>query len=240
MFIRLPINMIELALTFERKPVNTFYLDKDVILIGRDPTCDVRIDNAGVSRHHARIEKAGDIYTLIDLNSGNGTFVRGERVTKHNLNNGDEIGIWNYSIFFKIPQAEPEKAEQAKAQKIDPEMTIAVNIKQLELKQKERASPFTAYLAYQENKRDVNYSIMKTTIFFGTSSKCEFKISGWFLLPRQAMVVRDEMGFRFVNFGKNTVGKVNDQPADDHRLKNGDIITIGGRKYKFTMGIPPK
>jgi pSer/pThr/pTyr-binding forkhead associated (FHA) protein len=233
--------MVELVLTFERKPVNTFYIDKDIILIGRDPTCDLRIDNAGVSRHHARIEKAGDTYTLIDLNSGNGTFVRGERVSKHNLNSGDEIGIWNYSIFFKIPQAEPEKAAtEAKAQKIDPEMTIAVNIKQLELKQKERASPFTAYLAFQENKRDVNFSIMKTTTFFGKSPKCEFKIGGFFTLPRQAMLVRDEMGFRFVNFGKNTAGKVNNQPVDDYRLKNGDVIVVGGRQFKFTMGIPPK
>ncbi|MFA5795105.1 MAG: FHA domain-containing protein [Candidatus Brocadiia bacterium] len=232
--------MVELVLTFERKPVNTFHIDKDTILIGRDPTCDVRIDNSGISRHHAKIEKQNDVYVLSDLGSGNGTFVKGEKVTKHYLNDGDEIAIWNYSIFFKIPKNEVEKVDKFDVQKIDPEHTIALNVKQLELKQKERASPFTAYLTYQEKKRDVNYSIMKSATFFGKSSKCEFKISGWFIQPRHAMIIRDEIGFRFINFSKSALGKVNNQPVDDYRLKGGDVLEIGALKIKFNMGLPPK
>lgn len=232
--------MVELTLTFERKPVNTFRLDKETILIGRDPTCDVRIDNVGISRHHARIEKHGDVYTLIDLGSGNGTFVQGKRVTNHNLNDGDEISIWNYSIFFKLPLAEAKKAEVV-AEKIDPERTIAIDGRQLDLKQKERASPFTAYLTYQDDtKYEQTYSVMKTTTFFGKSPKCEFKIGGWFVLPRHAMIVRDEMGFRFVNFGKGALGTINGQAVDDYRLKNGDNISIGSKTYKFFLGIPQK
>ncbi|MFH1228461.1 MAG: FHA domain-containing protein [Planctomycetota bacterium] len=232
--------MIELVLTFERKPVNTYTFDKDTVLIGRDPTCDVKIDNPGVSRHHAKIEKQNDAYVLSDLDSGNGTFVKGEKITKHYLNDGEEIAIWNYSIFFKIPKTAQEAAAKFDVKKIDPEHTIALNVKQLEIKQKERASPFTAFLTYKENKRDVNYSIMKTTTFFGKSSKCELKISGWFIMPRHAMIVRDELGFRFVNFSKSALGKINNQPVDDYRLKNGDVIDIGSLKSKFNIGLPPK
>ena len=45
-----------------------------------------------VSRHHARINVAGTSVTLEDLDSKNGTFVRGERVRrKMQLKDGDEI-----------------------------------------------------------------------------------------------------------------------------------------------------
>lgn len=45
-----------------------------VIAIGRDATCDVAIDNAKVSRHHARIIYRHGDYVLIDM-STNGTYI---------------------------------------------------------------------------------------------------------------------------------------------------------------------
>lgn len=44
-------------------------------LIGRDPDCDVWLDVAGVSRRHARVRVEGDVVTIEDLGSKNGTFV---------------------------------------------------------------------------------------------------------------------------------------------------------------------
>jgi pSer/pThr/pTyr-binding forkhead associated (FHA) protein len=233
--------MIELTLTFERRPVNTFKLDKDIILIGRDPTCDVRIDNVGISRHHARIEKQGGIYSLTDLDSSNGTFVRGQKITQYNLNNGDEINIWNFSIFFRIPEAEQVKAPETTPQKIDIDATIAIDRKQLELKQKERGSALVAHLGYTDpQKREQNYSIMKTTTFFGKGPKCDFQIGGFFIQHRHCAIIRDEIGFRFINFGNRSRGTVNRQEVDDYRLKNGDVIKIADRTFKFNEGIISK
>lgn len=233
--------MVELTLTFERRPVNTFNLDKDVILIGRDPTCDICIDNVGVSRHHARIEKHDNIYTLFDLGSGNGTFIRGQRITQHNLNNGDEISIWNFSIFFNLPQAEQAKTVDVTPQKIDINATIAIDRRQLEQKQKEKGSSLLAHLSYNEHKKGTaTYAIMKTTTFFGKSPKCDFRIGGFFTQQRHAMIVRDEVGFRFVNLGNHNQGKVNGQKVDDYRLKHGDIIKIWSKTFNFNEGLPPK
>ncbi|MDI6788860.1 MAG: FHA domain-containing protein, partial [Planctomycetota bacterium] len=233
--------MVELTLTFERRPINTFKFDKDVILIGRDPTCDVRIDNVGVSRHHARIEKRDNIYSVSDLGSGNGTFVRGQRVTQHNLNDGDEITIWNFSIFFKLPEAEKPKVVEITPQKIDIDATIAIDRKQLELRQKERSSALLAHLSYTDPKKGVQtFSIMKTSTFFGKSPKCEFQIGGFFTQHRHASIIRDEIGFRFINFGNRSRGMINDQEVDDYRLKNGDVIKIVSRTFKFNEGLPHK
>jgi pSer/pThr/pTyr-binding forkhead associated (FHA) protein len=233
--------MVELTLTFERRPVDTFNLDKDVILIGRDPTCDIRIDNVGVSRHHARIEKHGDIYTLFDLGSSNGTFVHGQRITQYNLNSGDEINIWNFSIFFKRPQDEQINAVDTAPQKIDIDATIAIDRKQLEQKQKEKSSSLLAHLSYNDHKKGtLTYAIMRTTTFFGRGPKCDFRISGFFIQQRHAMIVRDEVGFRFINFGNHSQGKINGQVVDDYRLKHGDTIQIGPQTFNFNEGLPQK
>ncbi len=234
--------MFEITLTYNRKTLNNFKFDKESIIIGRDSTCDVQIDNVGVSRHHARIEKNGDIYMVLDLGSGNGTFIRGKRVTKHNLNDGDEISIWNYSIYFRLPHAKTagrEEAAKSDMKKQDLDMTIAIDPKQLERKQRERASGIAAYLSYQvPNRGTRTHSLMRTVTFFGTGPKCEFKTSGWFYQPRHAMIVRDESGFRFINCSAKKMGTVNGHKVDDGRLKNEDVIQIGHQTYKFFIGLP--
>lgn len=47
-------------------------------LIGSDPSCGGYIPSQTVSRKHARVTRADDIYFLEDLNSSNGTYVGGE------------------------------------------------------------------------------------------------------------------------------------------------------------------
>ena len=63
-------------------------------LIGRDPEATVRIDIGGMSRRHAMIVVDGAYATLEDLDSKNGTYLRGRRVQKPTrLAHGDEIRI---------------------------------------------------------------------------------------------------------------------------------------------------
>src|SRR5437879_492272 len=57
----------------------------DVLRVGRDPTNDVVLDSveaAIVSARHFEIRREGDSYRLFDLNSTNGTFVDGKRVSQ--------------------------------------------------------------------------------------------------------------------------------------------------------------
>lgn len=52
-------------------------LEQDEVVIGRDPSVDVMLDSACVSRRHAALRALGDHYTLYDLGSSNGTRVNG-------------------------------------------------------------------------------------------------------------------------------------------------------------------
>ncbi|MBI3164899.1 MAG: FHA domain-containing protein [Anaerolineales bacterium] len=61
-------------------PGVTFPLDGDQLTIGRDSTNGVAINDAEISRKHARMMFQGGKYVLEDLGSTNGTFVNGQRL----------------------------------------------------------------------------------------------------------------------------------------------------------------
>jgi DNA-binding winged helix-turn-helix (wHTH) protein len=72
-------------------------------LIGRDSDTAVWIDHTSVSRHHARICVTGERVTLEDLESKNGTYLRGERIERPlSLSDGDTIRIGRVSMTFRV------------------------------------------------------------------------------------------------------------------------------------------
>ena len=77
------------------EPGKRIFLDKAVLLIGRDEEeCDLVVAERQVSRHHALISLGDDGYTLKDLGSKNGTFLNGKELEgPHALQDGDEIQI---------------------------------------------------------------------------------------------------------------------------------------------------
>jgi signal transduction histidine kinase/ActR/RegA family two-component response regulator len=63
------------------------------MVIGRGSEADIRVESGGVSRLHARIERDRDKFAIVDLESRNGTFVNGERVTRRTIAFGDRIQL---------------------------------------------------------------------------------------------------------------------------------------------------
>jgi DNA-binding winged helix-turn-helix (wHTH) protein len=71
-------------------------------LIGRDPDGALWIDHDSVSRRHARILISAGKASLEDLDSKNGTFLRGKRLErKAMLADGDELRIGPESMVFR-------------------------------------------------------------------------------------------------------------------------------------------
>jgi hypothetical protein len=66
-----------------------FPLREGVSVIGRDVSADVQIESAGVSRRHASISASDGTATIRDLDSKNGTFVDGLRVTARTVVSSD-------------------------------------------------------------------------------------------------------------------------------------------------------
>jgi pSer/pThr/pTyr-binding forkhead associated (FHA) protein len=69
-----------------------FRLDGEALEVGRDEDAAIRVDEPLVSRRHARIERRGEGWVVLDLGSTNFTRVNGERVRREReLAHGDEL-----------------------------------------------------------------------------------------------------------------------------------------------------
>jgi len=74
-------------------------LDPAGMTLGRDADCDVILDDAAVSRHHARISRDSfGRWVIEDLGSRNGVLVAGQRVRAQALVPGQEIGIRPFAM----------------------------------------------------------------------------------------------------------------------------------------------
>jgi pSer/pThr/pTyr-binding forkhead associated (FHA) protein len=76
-------------------------LTGDELTIGRDVESNVFIDHAAVSRHHAVIRREGDRFTIRDLQSGNGTYMGGQRIATAPLLSGGSVRIGPAELVFK-------------------------------------------------------------------------------------------------------------------------------------------
>ena len=95
--------MPELYLDRPGEPRRKVVLTTDVVALGKRADCDVVLESQFVSRQHARLERRGEAYELIDAGSLNGTLLNGKRIEAgrpHRLERGDEIAIADYAITY--------------------------------------------------------------------------------------------------------------------------------------------
>jgi DNA-binding NtrC family response regulator len=82
------------------------------VVVGKDPTCDVPIDDPFVSSRHARIAALAGRWLLQDLDSTNGTFISGARVGRAELPFGVPVHVGDAEIVLEPREApEPARAE---------------------------------------------------------------------------------------------------------------------------------
>jgi diguanylate cyclase (GGDEF)-like protein len=70
-----------------------FPLGENALVIGRERTCEICLDDNAVSRRHAEIRPATGGHFLIDLRSTNGTYINDRPATTYRLSDGDYIRI---------------------------------------------------------------------------------------------------------------------------------------------------
>jgi pSer/pThr/pTyr-binding forkhead associated (FHA) protein len=80
-----------------RRTVRAF--DQDLVVIGRDEGNDVVLDDASVSKRHARLERRGDELWIVDDGSTNGVFLDGIQATApRRVVDGDRVGIGEFTL----------------------------------------------------------------------------------------------------------------------------------------------
>jgi Nif-specific regulatory protein len=88
----------------------TFPLVKDLIALGRDAGNDVVVDAEWISRRHCEIRKSDEGFTLVDLESHNGTAVNDVPIKERVLRSGDRVMLPGASFLFVGPEVDAPPA----------------------------------------------------------------------------------------------------------------------------------
>jgi pSer/pThr/pTyr-binding forkhead associated (FHA) protein len=92
--------MAKLILSMDGLALNETVLTKERTTIGRKPHNDIQIDNLAISGEHAVVITILNDSFLEDLGSTNGTFVNGQSIKKHFLQNNDTIELGKYRLKY--------------------------------------------------------------------------------------------------------------------------------------------
>lgn len=78
-----------------------FELGDRALVIGRNPHCDVFLNDMTVSREHAVVEPDGDGWAVSDSNSYNGVWVNNKSVTRCKLQPGDVVQLGVFLLAYE-------------------------------------------------------------------------------------------------------------------------------------------
>lgn len=82
--------------------IGTVYsLNNDSLSIGRNPECDVFLNDMTVSRLHATITRENDRFQITDANSYNGVWINNESIESAVLSEGDIIQIGVFCLVYQ-------------------------------------------------------------------------------------------------------------------------------------------
>jgi pSer/pThr/pTyr-binding forkhead associated (FHA) protein len=230
----------ELLLFVGDKHLGTFSLASGEATIGRTPNNTIIIDNAGVSRRHAVIRLKDHKAILEDLGSANGTFVRGQKVQEHALQDGDEIVIVKHRLVYRIPEdAEaPPKTDPLtdvgqRTMYIDATAVAQAVGSRPGVRPDALASTLRPRLILPDLKK---FALDLDEVNLGTAMGCQVQLSGMFVGKVHAKIVRTKEGqFRLQHLSGLAATRVNGEKVTEHLLKHGDEIEIGKQKLLFRL-----
>ncbi len=94
---------VPIEINVKGKGINkTYFFEKHLIRIGRNPDNDIVIPDATVSGNHAVINKQGREFLIQDLGSTNGIIVNKKKIKKRILKNKDQIKLGGVVLFVRI------------------------------------------------------------------------------------------------------------------------------------------
>ena len=254
--------MVKLILKFNEAIIKEIPIEKEAILIGRKEENDIPIDNMAVSGKHAKIIYEGDAYILYDLNSLNGTFVNGAKITKTRLKNNDQIIIGKHTLIFKDDSVPDKKSPPIASSDLyaTGETVILDTRKQRELLSKattEQPAPsrpdptgapatappqprpsekiaVIAIISGQSAPREVDLNKRLTTV--GKSSDADIRVGGFFVGKTAALINRRPQGY-FLTYSQGiSKPKVNGKTVITQvQLNDGDRIEIGDTRMHFYL-----
>jgi pSer/pThr/pTyr-binding forkhead associated (FHA) protein len=227
--------MAKIQIKFKDAVIKEAPLTQDSLTIGRRTGNDIVIDNQAISGSHARIFQEDQTYFIEDLNSLNGTFLNGQKVSKYALKHGDIILIGNHTIEFmsdKPPETDTARPV-IRGRSMNETMVLSPSDQKKILASTEKVEVLGGFIIIGGPTEKKDYLMRDRITTIGKDDAALIRIKGFFAPKVAALVNRRKEGY-FINPSSGKDLKINDQKvAQRYDLKDGDIVEIGDLKMQF-------
>ena len=250
--------MPRLVLQFEGRTLQEHGVGS-AVTIGRLPDNGLVIENPAVSGRHARVFREGDAFVVEDLQSTNGTFVNGTRITRQPLQDGDVLLVGKHKLVFELAGGDDLEPAEDGPSLPDLGGTMYLDTKQhremiasLAAKKTETPAAGAAQAGGQATVKVVTpkkvatlrvmsgradqteYRLPAHTSLIGKSDTAVVRLKGWFKPKVAVAIARSGDRYTATQLGGKTL--VNDEPLKGRReLKDGDVLQISGLVLEFTL-----
>ncbi len=235
--------MAKLVLSFNGSVVKDYELDKEILTIGRKPENDIHIDNLAVSGHHAKILTILNDSFIEDLNSTNGTYIGGNKITKHALQNGESIIIGKHELKYVNANAQSEESDFEKTMIIRPDAAGMPETEEADQEIEKSIGKIAADLASAGSTTD-GPGPAKLKLASGANAGKELQLTKILTTlgrpgVQVAAITRRPAGYFLIVVDAGPDKKMplvnGSEIGKQHALSSGDLIEVAGVNMTFNL-----
>jgi len=231
--------MAQFRLLQGRNEIGCYRFDGGNVRIGRKEDCEIRINDAAVSRNHAEVSLKGESWVLRIREARNGIFVNGNLISFRVLKSGDRIEIGHFVIQFDDEASAAESDAPAELEEwatAGESTTINISLSDVMKIHNMNKDVMGAHLAWYgdtEVQNIVGLTEEKTVI--GSLESCEARIpEGPGSTGLCAAIRKSATGFDLEPLEDSVDLKLNARPlSKPERLTDGDRIQLGAYILQF-------
>jgi len=229
--------------------------------IGRQADNTIVIDSSAVSGHHASLFNDGGFLAVEDLQSTNGTFVNGVRVSRKILKHGDVLQVGAHRLVLdQTSGGEAQRVEDAGESTPSQGATVFIDKRTLVARLMQSETEARKYDVLLARLTDVDtaarratteaqtavlrviagradqtvYRLDAQTSMIGKGQSCLVRLRGWFKPQLALTISRNRQGYVATWLGGVVI--IDNRPINGrHELKNGDLIDVCGLLLEFTL-----
>lgn len=238
--------MINILIYHNGQPIKTYQFEGNTVTLGRLESNDIPINSMAISRNHLRFEQANGGYEVSDLNSLNGSFINGEKISTVKLEASSQIVIGQFTIVSEFTPAAPLAITPSSP----PEETIP-DLPTDKSMEPEESIDVTETAQVDKDLLNLSFPINSSELIFSAQKSAEVKAEEELVEElresKAVLIETNKKVINKINLSRMTIGASRDQDIfieggmfDEEQLATliveGDQYTITSlKKWKFKV-----